>query len=76
MTALSALSAVESWGTMIASLESVEAEDDINDAALGIVSVAFITVDWVEFTTLEVGGNSGGDALVVSPALESTLHLH
>ena len=54
----------------------MEAEDDISDTALNMVSVTFVTVDWVEFTTLEVGGNSGGDALVVSPALESTLHLH
>ena len=76
MTALSALSAVGSWGTMIASLEGVEAEDDIGDAALGMVSVAFITVDWVEFTTLEVSGNPGDDALVVLPALESALYLH
>ena len=76
MIALSALSAVGSWGTMIASLEGVEAEDDIGDAALGMVSVAFITVDWVEFTTLEVSKNPGDDALVVLPALESALHLH
>ena len=71
MTALSALSAVGSWGT-----KGVEAEDDIGDAALGMVSVAFITVDWVEFTTLEVSENPGDDALVVLPALESALHLH
>ena len=76
MTALSALSAVGSWGTMIASLEGLEAEDDIGNAALGMVSVAFITVDWVEFTTLEVGGNPGDNALVVLPALESALYLH
>lgn len=76
MTALSALSAVGSWSTSISSLEDVEAEDDIRDAVFGMVSVAFVTVDWVEFTTLEVGESSGDGALVVSPALEAALHLH
>jgi hypothetical protein len=69
-------SAVGSWSTSISSLEGVEAEDDIRDAAFGMVSVAFITVDWVEFTTLEVSESSGDGALVMSPALEAALHLH